>query len=449
MQKRRMSSFVVQNETNEFMTIFSFFCAQSGQLSSFLETIKKTMDPSNPNISEMEKRIMLILSSRYSSIICNCKSAIASMQHIIANERDQNISAMAKEILFTSLSIIQMNSSITFNNRPQQHQKQYQPPPSLIPASNSASQQVRPSGLRRNSHHIRRGSMSNIILTKNNLSSEEDLSAIARDNHSSLDLSNSSNSSLLAEQSQNEDNDENYVVCRICDEKVPLDLIDEHMDSCLNAYTNTSIISNVEAQLKTIASNVQQEIMNIKWPGPSKIAIATMIPLLKIILLVDQFIQINVHFVDAPEELNQIISEINVVQKDANNSTILGVLKQIKPLLKKKLRSSKAIANAEIILSKTRLSGDGHSNFHTQVQISDFDFVKRISRGAYAKVFLARKKRTGDIFAIKVIPKSSLQKKNQVKRVLDEKNILLQFNNPYIVSFCMFYFFRKRMILNL
>ena len=63
-------------------------------------------------------------------------------------------------------------------------------------------------------------------------------------------------------------------------------------------------------------------------------------------------------------------------------------------------------------------------------KISDFEFIKRISSGAYARVFLGRKDTTGDIYAIKVIPSSSLQQKNQVRRIIAEKDILLQFCNP-------------------
>ena len=48
----------------------------------------------------------------------------------------------------------------------------------------------------------------------------------------------------------------------------------------------------------------------------------------------------------------------------------------------------------------------------------------------YERVFLGRKDTTGDIYAIKVIPSSSLQQKNQVRRIIAEKDILLQFCNP-------------------
>lgn len=37
-----------------------------------------------------------------------------------------------------------------------------------------------------------------------------------------------------------------------------------------------------------------------------------------------------------------------------------------------------------------------------RTSIEDFEIIKPISRGAYGRVFLARKRATGDLFAIKV-----------------------------------------------
>lgn len=46
--------------------------------------------------------------------------------------------------------------------------------------------------------------------------------------------------------------------------------------------------------------------------------------------------------------------------------------------------------------------------------IHDFDIIKPISRGSFGSVLLGRKKSTGDIYAIKVVKKSSLIEKNQM-----------------------------------
>lgn len=42
-----------------------------------------------------------------------------------------------------------------------------------------------------------------------------------------------------------------------------------------------------------------------------------------------------------------------------------------------------------------------HNNDRTS--IDDFEIIKPISRGAFGRVFLAKKRTTGDLFAIKVL----------------------------------------------
>ena len=65
--------------------------------------------------------------------------------------------------------------------------------------------------------------------------------------------------------------------------------------------------------------------------------------------------------------------------------------------------------------------------------ISDFILLKSVSSGAYGKVILARKKNTDDYFAIKVLDKQKMMEKNVVEYVINEKNILSQVSNDYIV----------------
>ncbi len=37
------------------------------------------------------------------------------------------------------------------------------------------------------------------------------------------------------------------------------------------------------------------------------------------------------------------------------------------------------------------------------MSIEDFDFIKMLGEGAYGKVYLVRKKTTGDLYAMKII----------------------------------------------
>jgi serine/threonine-protein kinase RIM15 len=57
--------------------------------------------------------------------------------------------------------------------------------------------------------------------------------------------------------------------------------------------------------------------------------------------------------------------------------------------------------------------------------IKDFEIIKPISKGAFGSVYLAKKKSTGDYFAIKVLKKADMVAKNQVTNVKAERAIMM------------------------
>ncbi|SCU79107.1 LAME_0A07250g1_1 [Lachancea meyersii CBS 8951] len=67
--------------------------------------------------------------------------------------------------------------------------------------------------------------------------------------------------------------------------------------------------------------------------------------------------------------------------------------------------------------------------------IRDYDIIKPISKGAYGSVYLAKRRITGDYFAIKVLKKSDMIAKNQVTNVKSERAIMMiQSNKPYVAQ---------------
>ncbi|XP_010254907.1 PREDICTED: probable serine/threonine protein kinase IRE4 isoform X2 [Nelumbo nucifera] len=83
-----------------------------------------------------------------------------------------------------------------------------------------------------------------------------------------------------------------------------------------------------------------------------------------------------------------------------------------------------------------------HPTHKERTSIDDFEIIKPISRGAFGKVFLARKRTTGDLFAIKVLKKLDMIRKNDIEHILAERNILITVRNPFVVRF--FYSFTCR-----
>eukprot|EP00698_Gefionella_okellyi_P021629 TRINITY_DN7049_c0_g1_i1.p2 TRINITY_DN7049_c0_g1~~TRINITY_DN7049_c0_g1_i1.p2 ORF type:complete len:530 (-),score=109.41 TRINITY_DN7049_c0_g1_i1:2265-3854(-) len=65
---------------------------------------------------------------------------------------------------------------------------------------------------------------------------------------------------------------------------------------------------------------------------------------------------------------------------------------------------------------------------------TDFDIISPISKGAYGRVLLARKKATGKLFAIKVMAKVDMIRKNAMERCKLERDILARMDNPFVVK---------------
>ena len=72
--------------------------------------------------------------------------------------------------------------------------------------------------------------------------------------------------------------------------------------------------------------------------------------------------------------------------------------------------------------------------------LEDYDLLKPISRGAFGRVMLARKRTTGDLFAVKVLRKRDLIRKNLMLAALAERDALARGGaNPFVVR--LFYSF--------
>ena len=70
----------------------------------------------------------------------------------------------------------------------------------------------------------------------------------------------------------------------------------------------------------------------------------------------------------------------------------------------------------------------------TKIGVDDFSYIKVIGRGSFGKVYLVRKKDTGIPYAMKILRKDQLIKKNLMQKIKTERDILYQVKNPYIVS---------------
>jgi serine/threonine protein kinase len=67
-------------------------------------------------------------------------------------------------------------------------------------------------------------------------------------------------------------------------------------------------------------------------------------------------------------------------------------------------------------------------------------------RGAFGKVYLASKKITGDLYAIKILKKLDMVRKNMVDHVIAERNILASVQVGLILAFLLLLLIRTNRI---
>lgn len=72
---------------------------------------------------------------------------------------------------------------------------------------------------------------------------------------------------------------------------------------------------------------------------------------------------------------------------------------------------------------------------HDQLTVADFELMKVIGRGSYAKVFVARLRRSGRVYAMKVIKKEAVSDDEDIDWVQTEKHVFETASNyPFLVG---------------
>ncbi|KAH0787483.1 AGC family protein kinase [Histomonas meleagridis] len=228
-----------------------------------------------------------------------------------------------------------------------------------------------------------------------------------------------------------------YIVCRICEKQVPLSLIETHSKNCVLAFESSQTMISIDERLSKLSDHARQTILKRRpWPGNEMYSVNVIFPILHTLELIDRTISINTSSEFATEEID-LISEALIPITVRNNQEATDIIKKANTLVSEKFNTAFNYSRAISIVRRTSLSKDLPKI--NQPKISQFQFLKMISYGAFARVFLSKKIPTEDIYAIKVIPKTLLRQKNEVQRTLVERDILLKTDSPYMTKFCMFF----------
>jgi serine/threonine protein kinase len=227
------------------------------------------------------------------------------------------------------------------------------------------------------------------------------------------------------------------LVCRICEETIDSNELKEHSQICATRQKLESKALTCDEKFKKLGQSIKKKKKDsLKNLGNYE---STLLNIL------EKFTKNGAAIVyddEAIDDLNQLITDMKELSEGIDrtqlNSNLLMYLKKIEDLLNQKFH---------IAQDRLKIPGGFISNSplkkKSRLKITDFDIIKPISRGAYGRVFLAKKKKTQDIFAIKVLKKEEVYKKKQYDRIMAERNIMaMTANNDFVVK--MYYSFQGK-----
>ena len=104
------------------------------------------------------------------------------------------------------------------------------------------------------------------------------------------------------------------------------------------------------------------------------------------------------------------------------------------------LETSKNLAHNDSTKSSSK--GKNHQHKHKKVKLEDFKFIRLIGVGSYGKIYVASKKSSNKLYAIKILNKKNLHNKLELQNIKTERTVLAKLNHPFIMK--LYYAFQTK-----
>eukprot|EP01112_Ceratiomyxa_fruticulosa_P007609 TRINITY_DN1976_c0_g2_i3.p1 TRINITY_DN1976_c0_g2~~TRINITY_DN1976_c0_g2_i3.p1 ORF type:complete len:1074 (-),score=203.93 TRINITY_DN1976_c0_g2_i3:294-3515(-) len=219
------------------------------------------------------------------------------------------------------------------------------------------------------------------------------------------------------------------LLCRICEEMVPANELEDHTKDCAIETQADIRVSNCDYRLDRISKVLARRVRMHKEDSTKWKVVEAFESLLSI---TQRALDVGIGTNFSVESIRDLVSECQqFIQEPVDLHTQLA--KKVVTLLNQKLA----------IMEDLKTKGYSHRPKKAKRHgITDFNIIKPISKGAFGRVYLAKKKQTGDIYALKVLNKKQTLHKKQVAHITAERNILAATHNPFLVK--LYYSFQTR-----
>lgn len=108
--------------------------------------------------------------------------------------------------------------------------------------------------------------------------------------------------------------------------------------------------------------------------------------------------------------------------------------KERREMVEKTMQTMKLSENVKLQIQAKLKEEEKKAAVMVKPRITDFETLQIIGRGAFGEVRIARKKDDCKIYAIKIMKKGELLKKNQVSHIRAERDVLALADNPWVVK---------------
>ncbi|PRP73547.1 AGC (cAMP-dependent, cGMP-dependent and protein kinase C) kinase family protein [Planoprotostelium fungivorum] len=236
------------------------------------------------------------------------------------------------------------------------------------------------------------------------------------------------------------------VVCRICEEEVSLSLLKDHSKFCVIANTWDMIAAAEDEHLSKMVCSLNDRIKEVTGDalqGDSPVKDSVDMDLLLLLKKIAESA-----FDASFKECIQLLSKLQQTELKTAKEVGQELEKLIKEKMDALIRAEEAVIHSPRVLrsNSPRVLNRGKQPEKDKSEkaipsMKDFELIKPITRGAFGSVYLARKNRTKDLYAIKALKKADTIQKNHVRHVAAERNILCQTQHDFVVK--MYYSFQS------
>lgn len=123
------------------------------------------------------------------------------------------------------------------------------------------------------------------------------------------------------------------------------------------------------------------------------------------------------------------LSKLTIHESDSDNS-----LELVERVTEETIEDIKESSVENVIIEESLNDEDGNLMEIRRVGIEDFEVLKVVGQGAFAKVYQVRKKGTSEIYAMKVMRKDKIMEKNHAEYMKAEREILTKIEHPFVVQ---------------